>query len=215
MSKKTLQSLVEEQKILQRIYVVRGVKVMLDKDLAELYHVETKRLKEAVKRNISRFPKDFMFVLTSKEWQNLRSKIATSSWGGVRYLPLVFTEQGLTMLSCVLNSETAIEVNIRIIRVFTKMRDYALTHKEILIQLAKLEKETQGNRKDIDSIFLVLKDLIASQKQALPPRNPIGFVTSGKSNITLKLKKKGKKINKYCIMAYVLGHASVLKKNNG
>lgn len=193
MSKKTLQSLVEEQKILQRIYVVRGVKVMLDKDLAELYHVETKRLKEAVKRNISRFPKDFMFVLTSKEWQNLRSKIATSSWGGVRYLPLVFTEQGLTMLSCVLNSETAIEVNIRIIRVFTKMRDYALTHKEILIQLAKLEKETQGNRKDIDSIFLVLKDLIASQKQALPPRNPIGFVTSGKSNITLKLKKKGTK----------------------
>lgn len=193
MSKKTLQSLVEEQKILQRIYVVRGVKVMLDKDLAELYHVETKRLKEAVKRNISRFPKDFMFVLTSKEWQNLRSKIATSSWGGVRYLPLVFTEQGLTMLSCVLNSETAIEVNIRIIRVFTKMREYALTHKEILIQLAKLEKETQGNRKDIDSIFLVLKDLIASQKQALPPRNPIGFVTSGKSNITLKLKKKGTK----------------------
>lgn len=147
---------------------------MIDEDLAEMYKVETKRLNEQVKRNLNRFPKDFMFTLTQKENENLMSQIATSSWGGRRKLPNAFTEQGVAMLSSILKSDVAIEVNIRIIRVFTKLREYALTHKEILIQLAKLEKEVKGNSKDIENIFLVLKELI--EKQGKPvPRNRIGF----------------------------------------
>lgn len=154
--------------------MVRGEKVMLDKDLAEMYGVETKQLKRQVKRNIDRFPKDFMFTLSKKELENLRSQIGTSSWGGTRYMPMAFTEQGVAMLSSVLNSNTAIEVNIRIIRVFTRLREYALTHKDILLQLGKLEKEVKGNSKDIENIFMVLKELI--EKQSKPsPRNKIGF----------------------------------------
>src|SRR5665213_935272 len=109
--------------------IIRREKVMLDKDLAERYGVETKQLKRQVKRNINRFPKDFMFELTTREFENLRSQIGTSSWGGTRGMPMAFTEQGVAMLSSILNSTTAIEVNIRIKRVFTKMREYALTHK--------------------------------------------------------------------------------------
>jgi phage regulator Rha-like protein len=174
MAKKELQALVAEQKILNKIYAIRGEKVMLDQDLAEMYGVETKQLKRQVKRNIERFPKDFMFELTAKEFENLRSQIGTSSWGGTRYMPMAFTEQGVAMLSSVLNSKTAIEVNIRIIRVFTKMREFALTHKEILLQLAKLEKEVKGNSKDIENIFTVLKELIEKNSKPLP-RNKIGF----------------------------------------
>ena len=174
MAKKELQALVAEQKILNKIYGIRAEKVMLDQDLAEMYGVETKQLKRQVKRNIERFPKDFMFELTAKEFENLRSQIGTSSWGGTRYMPMAFTEQGVAMLSSVLNSKTAIEVNIRIIRVFTKMREFALTHKEILLQLAKLEKEVKGNSKDIENIFTVLKELIEKNSKPLP-RNKIGF----------------------------------------
>lgn len=175
MAKKELQLLVAEQKILNRIYVVRGQKVMLDQDLAEMYRVETKRLNEQVKRNALRFPKDFMFRLTVNEFENLKSQIATSSWGGRRTLPNAFTEQGVAMLSSVLNSDVAIEVNIRIIRVFTKLREYALTHKEILLQLAKLEKEVKGNSRDIENIFVVLKELLEKQQKPSSPRNKIGF----------------------------------------
>jgi ORF6N domain len=174
MAKKELQVLVAEQKILSKIYVIRNEKVMLDRDLAAMYGVETKQLKRQVKRNIERFPKDFMFELTKKEFENLRSQIDTSSWGGTRYMPMAFSEQGVAMLSSILNSKTAIEVNIRVIRVFTKLREYALTHKEILIQFAKPEKEVKGNSKDIENIFMVLKELI--EKQSIPvPRNKIGF----------------------------------------
>ena len=174
MAKKELQALVAEQKILNKIYAIRGEKVMLDQDLAEMYGVETKQLKRQVKRNIDRFPKDFTYELTVKEFENLRSQISTSSWGGTRYMPTAFTEQDVAMLSSVLNSKTAIEVNIRIIRVFTKMRAFALTHKEILLQLAKLEKEVKGNIKDIENIFTVLKELIEKNSKPLP-RNKIGF----------------------------------------
>lgn len=174
MAKKELQALVAEQKILNKIYAIRGERVMLDQDLAEMYGVETKQLKRQVKRNIDRFPKDFMFELTTKEFENLRSQIGTSSWGGTRYKPMAFTEQGVAMLSSILNSKTAIEVNIRIIRVFTKMREFALTHKEILLQLARLEKEVKGNSKDIENIFTVLKELIEKNSKPLP-RNKIGF----------------------------------------
>lgn len=174
MAKKQLQLFVAERKILNKIYVIRGQKVMIDADLAEMYRVETRRLNEQVKRNIKRFPKDFMFPLTQKEFENLKSQNATSSWGGRRTLPNSFTEQGVAMLSSILNSDVAIEVNIRIIRVFTKLRESALTHKEILLQLGKLEKEVKGNSKDIENIFMVLKELI--EKQSKPaPRNKIGF----------------------------------------
>ena len=175
MAKKELQALVTEQKILNRIYVVRGEKIMLDRDLAELYGIQTRGLKQAVKRNKERFPKDFMFAMTSKEIDGMVSQNVIPSksyFGGAA--PFCFTEQGVTMLSCILNSKTAIEVNLRVVRVFVKMREYALTHKEILLQLAKLEKEVKGSSKDIENIFAVLKELIA--KEAKPtPRNKIGF----------------------------------------
>ena len=176
MAKKELQALLVEQKILNRIYLVRGQKIMLDEDLAEMYKVETRRLNEQVKRNINRFPKDFMFTLTQKEYENLKSQNATSSWGGRRKLPNAFTEQGVAMLSGVLNSDVAIAVNIRIIRVFTKLREYTLTHKEILLQLTRLEKEVKGNSRDIENIFMVLKELIEKQHKPMPPRRKIGFI---------------------------------------
>ncbi len=175
MANKELQALVADQKILNKIYIIRGQKVMIDEDLSEIYGVETKRLNEQVKRNIKRFPKDFMFEISIREFENLKSHFATSSWGGRRNLPRAFTEQGIAMLSSILNSETAIEVNIRIIRVFTKMREFAQSNKEILIQLAKLEKEVSGNSKDIENIFLVLKELISKQAAPPKPRNKIGF----------------------------------------
>ncbi len=147
---------------------------MLDRDLAALYGVDTKVFNQGVKRNLDRFPKDFMFLLTEKEWQNLRSQFVTSSWGGARYRPRVFTEMGVAMLSSILNSKTAIDVNIKIIRVFAKMREYALTNKEVLIQLSKLEKEVSMNRVDIENIFIALKELI--EKSHTPAiRNKIGF----------------------------------------
>jgi hypothetical protein len=178
MAKKELQLLVAEQKVLNRIYVIRGEKVMIDEDLSAMYGVDTKQLKRQVKRNKDRFPKDFMFVLTRKEFENLRSQIGTSGWGGTRYLPMAFTEQGVAMLSGILNSKTAIEVNIRIIRVFTKLREYTLTHKEILLQLTRLEKEVRGNTKDIENIFIVLKELLEKERKPLP-RNRIGFRQNG------------------------------------
>lgn len=174
MARKEFQALLHEQKIINKIYIIKGEKVMFDKDLAELYGVETKVFNQSVKRNLERFPKDFMFRLSEKEWKNLRSQFVTSSWGGSRYRPSLFTEQGVAMLSSILNSKTAIRVNISIVRVFTKIRKYASTHKDILIKLAKLEKEMKGSKGDIENIFLVLKELVG--KRAGPsPRNKIGF----------------------------------------
>ena len=112
----------------------------MDFDLAEMYLVETKKLKRQVRRNMDRFPEDFMFEINKEEFENLRSQIGSSSWGGSRYLPMAFTEQGVAMLSSVLSSRMAIEVNIQIIRVFTKMREMILNHKDILLKLEKVEK---------------------------------------------------------------------------
>ena len=175
MAKKQLQALVIDQKILNRIHVVRGEKIMLDRDLAELYGIETRALKQAVRRNMARFPKDFMFQMTGKEIDGMVSQNVIPSksyFGGAA--PYCFTEQGVTMLSCILNSKTAIEVNLRVVRVFVKMRQYALTHKEILLQLAKLEKEVKINNRDIENIFAVLKELVAKDAKSAP-RNRIGF----------------------------------------
>ena len=120
---------VSEEIIVEKIYIIHGQKVMLDKDLTEMYGVEVKRLNEATRTNLTRFPKDFMFQLTQDEWNNLKSQIGTSSWGGIRKLPYTFTEQGVAMLSSVLNSEIAIQVNIQIIRLFTKMKQMILDNK--------------------------------------------------------------------------------------
>ncbi len=177
MAKKELSSLVDEQKILNRIYVIRNEKVMIDRDLAQLYGIETKVLKQAVKRNVQRFPKDFMFEMTDNEFEKWKKSAILNAGDkqGLRYAPFCFTEQGVTMLSCILNSKIAIDVNLRVIRVFVKIREYALTNKEIIIQLAKLEKEVSCNSKDIENIFAVLKELISKQATTPKPRNKIGF----------------------------------------
>ena len=173
-SKSTKALLIPDELVMNKIYLVRGQKVMLDNDLAELYGTETKVLKQAVKRNIDRFPDDFMFELTQEEFESLRSQFVTSKKGrgGARYLPLAFAEQGVSMLSGVLNSETAIRVHIQIIRVFAKMRELLLTHKDILLQLEKIEKKLTGHDEDIHLIFQYLKQLLNPPQ---PPRRKIGF----------------------------------------
>jgi hypothetical protein len=162
--------------IQSRIYEVRGQKVMFDFDLAALYGVETKRLKEAVKRNLKRFPSDFMIRLTQDEFRNLRTQIATSSWGGTRYTPLAFTEQGVSMLSSILNSERAIEVNISIIRTFVLIRQHSLNFRELQDQLKELEKKHNKNFKEIYQAL----DLLIREKMNREERNKrerIGFKT--------------------------------------
>ena len=130
--------------IQSKIYLIRGQKVILDRDLAELYGVSTRRLKEQVRRNSKRFPGDFMFALTWEETESLRSQIATLKRGGhIKYLPFAFTEQGVAMLSSVLNSDRAIEVNIQIMRVFTKLREMMATHKDLARKIEDLERKFQ------------------------------------------------------------------------
>jgi hypothetical protein len=152
--------LVQLQTIQNKIYEIRGLNVMLDSDLAELYGVETKRLKEAVRRNMQRFPKDFMFKLTEEEFENLRTQFATSSWGGTRYLPFAFTEQGVAMLSSVLSGAKAIEVNIQIVRAFVFLRQFALSNTELTEKLRKLESRYDQQFKDVYEAlnFLLQKD---------------------------------------------------------
>lgn len=177
MAKATKILMIPDELVTNKIYFIREQKVMLDKDLAELYRVETKVLNQAVRRNLGRFPEDFMFQVSEEEWQSLRSQIVTSKArrGGSRYLPFAFTEQGVAMLSSVLNSETAIRVNIQIIRVFTRMRQMLLTHKDILLQLEKMERKLTAHDEDIQLIFKYLKQLLNPPQQ---PRKRIGFKTS-------------------------------------
>ena len=161
------------------IYLIHGEKVMFDFDLANLYGVETKRLKERVRRNISRFPKDFMFIITFEEIKILRSQIASSSWGGSRHDYMVFTEQGVAMLSSVLNSERAISVNIQIIRVFTRMRKMLESHKDILKKLEMLEKKDIELDEKVMLIFEYFKQLEQSKQEEnnFRQRKRIGFKT--------------------------------------
>jgi len=172
--------MVSEENILKKIYLIRGQKVMLDKDLAEMYGVPTFRLNEAVKRNISRFPDDFMFQLTEIEFKSLISQFAISKnkgRGGTRKLPYVFTEQGVAMLSSVLNSETAIQVNIRIIRLFTKMKQLILDNKDLWMKIEKIEQHLVKNDEEIKTVFTYLKKLLVQENK---PRTPIGFRASQK-----------------------------------
>ena len=173
---KLIKGIIHDDVIANKIYYIRGEKVMIDRDLAELYNVPNKRLNEQVKRNIRRFPPDFMFRLTKKEYENLKSQIATSRWGGTRKMPHVFTEQGVAMLSSILNSERAIRVNIQIIRVYTKMRKLLLTHKDILLKLEQLERKTGSHDEKIELIFNYIKELIQEKSE---PRKKIGYKIAG------------------------------------
>jgi hypothetical protein len=155
--------------IINKIYIIRNMKVMLDKDLAELYGVETKRLKERVRRNIRRFPDDFMFQLTPNEFNNLRSQFASSSWGGSRYAPMVFTEQGVAMLSSVLNSERAIQVNIHIMRAFILLRKMVTIHDDLRKKIEDMEKQYNEQFK---VVFDALKQLLIEEER---PKKRIGF----------------------------------------
>ncbi len=177
MIKKENVLVVPDEVVMNKIYVIRNQKVMLDKDLADLYQVETKQLKRQVKRNIERFPEDFMFELTQLEYENLRCQIGTSSWGGVRYLPIVFTEQGVAMLSSVLNSKIAIAVNIQIMRIFTKVRQMLTDNTELRLDIEKIKKKLDNQDKNMEIVFRYLDELI-EKKENTKPRTKIGYKIS-------------------------------------
>ena len=156
------QSIVVAEGIEKRILLIRGQKVLLDRDLAELYGVPTRDLNKAVRRNLDRFPEDFMFQLSLKEFSNLKFQFGTSSWGGTRKLPLAFTEQGVAMLSSVLKSKRAVRVNIEIMRAFVRLREWLSTHKELARKLEDLEKK-------YDRQFAVVFEAI---RQLMTPPDP-------------------------------------------
>ena len=181
MTKTQIKFALSDDTITQKIYLIRNHKVMLDRDLAELYGVSTGNLNKAVKRNMKRFPKDFMFKLAKTELKDWIFQFGTSNREkkGLRKLPLAFTEQGVAMLSGVLNSPRAIDVNIRIIRIFTKMREMILTHKDILLKLEQIEKrlvnegeKTKKHDAEIQLIFTYLKELLNPTR---PPMKKIGY----------------------------------------
>jgi hypothetical protein len=185
----------EIQVIQSKIYEIRGTRVMLDRDLAALYQVPTSRLNEAVKRNIVRFPEDFMFQLSREEFDNLISQFATSSWGGTRKMPYAFTEQGLAMLSGLLNSEIAVNANIAIMRAFVAMRNYIANTSTITAELAEIRATiellrrdgedtleavndlSEDTRKHLDNLYNAIGELSVKPAQKEKPRRRIGFNT--------------------------------------
>ncbi|TPG44662.1 ORF6N domain-containing protein [Flavobacterium pectinovorum] len=171
------QSLLSEETISNKIYFIRGQKVMLDSDLASLYEVETKRLNEQVKRNLSRFPSDFMFQLTEIEHHSSRSQIATLKNGrgsNLKYLPFAFTEHGILMLSSVLKSDKAIQTNIQIMRIFTKVRQMLLDTTEIKVDILQIQKKLENHDKNIELVFSYLDEL-TEKKEDESERVKIGY----------------------------------------
>ncbi len=164
-----MKEIIHSNVILSKIYVIRGHKVMLDRDLADLYLVETAQLKRQVRRNSDRFPGDFMFELTPAEFENLRCQIDTSSWGGTRYMPMAFTEQGVAMLSSVLSSDRAIKVNIQIMRTFAQLRQMILSHDDLRRKIEAIEKKYD---KQFKIVFEAIKELLRIEST---PRKKIGF----------------------------------------
>jgi len=165
---------IPNERIIGRIFLIRGKKVMIDRDLAELYGVKTKVLKQAVNRNIERFPDDFMFQLSKEELANWRSQIVTSNYSdkmGLRYAPYVFTEPGVAMLSSVLNSQKAIQVNIQVIRTFIRLRELALNNQLIWEKIEAMEAKYD---KELRDVFEVLRHLLV-QEETKPKREDIGF----------------------------------------
>lgn len=175
---------ISDEQVANGIHIIRGHRVMLDRNLAELYGVPTKALKQAVRRNKTRFPEDFMFEMSREELENWRSQTVTSNAGdkmGLRHAPFCFTEQGVAMLSSVLNSETAIAINIQIIRVFTRMRVLLADHKELLLALEKLRGTVSHHSRDIKAIFNILGRMQDEERnrallaQVPKKRTPIGY----------------------------------------
>ena len=166
--------IISDEIITNKIYLIRNQKVMLDSDLAALYDVETKQLKRQVRRNIERFPDDFMFELSAIEFEILRSQFGTSSWGGNRLAPMGFTEQGVAMLSSVLNSPTAIKVNIQIIRVFTKIRVALADNLNVKLEIEEIKKKLSSQSKNIELVFSYLDELIEKQEHKTE-RTKIGY----------------------------------------
>lgn len=181
-------SLVPIERIEKSILLIRGQKVMLDKDLAELYGVETFNLNKAVKRNLERFPKDFMFQLTPKEFANLKFHFGISRWGGTRKLPYAFTELGVAMLSSVLNSKRAIMVNIQIMRTFASLREILATHKDLARKLADMERKYD---EQFRIVFEAIRQLL---EPAEKPHMPMGFQVRETMGI-YTTKKKGGRFN--------------------
>ena len=177
MANKTL--MIPDETIMNKIYLVRGQKVMMDRDLAELYGVETRTLKQQVKRNISRFPLDFMFELTKDELEEWRNQFGSSNRElmGLRIPPFAFTEHGVLMLASVLNSERAVQVNIQIVRIFTRMREMLLTHKDILISLEKMQRTLSSHDDKIMLLFEYIKQFEKLKQEELDQkkRPRIGF----------------------------------------
>ena len=174
-----------------KIYSIRGVQVMLDFDIAEMYGVETRRLNEAVKRNIERFPEEFMFQLTKLEWENLMSQIATSSWGGTRKLPYVFTEHGVTMLSSVLRSSTAVQASIVIVKAFVAMRQLVLNPPTD--KIGRLETEMQELKQYIEEIFTDYNDINEDTRLQLEQIN----ITLAEMQVKNRLHKPRRRIGFY------------------
>ncbi len=165
---------IPDEAISNKIYCIRNQKVMLDTDLAELYGVETRRLNEQVKRNIERFPEAFMFQLSSDEFFILKSQIATSSWGGRRKPPFAFTEYGVLMLSSVLNSEKAIQVNIRIMRIFTKFNKLLNESSSVKLEIEEIKNQLSKHHKNIQLVFSLLDKLIDKGEKS-KTRKKIGY----------------------------------------
>ena len=173
------------EKITSRIYVIRNIKVMIDRDLAELYGVETKVLKQAVRRNIKRFPADFMFELNRTEFENWRSQFVTSKSDkmGLRYKPMAFTEQGVAMLSSVLKSDRAVQVNIQIMRTFTQLRKMLATHAGLKKEIESMEKKYDENFK---IVFEAIKQLLSEEDK--PKKKKIGYTVKEKQKAYAKSK---------------------------
>jgi hypothetical protein len=177
MSKKENLLAVPDELVMNKIYLIREQKVMLDSDLAELYQVGTKVLNQQVKRNLKRFPEDFMFQLTQNEFNILKSQFVTSSWGGTRKIPYVFTEQGVAMLSGVLNSDRAIAVNIQIMRIFSKIRQMLFDNTDLRLDIEKIKNKLDNQDKNMEIVFRYLDELL-EKKENPEVRNRIGYKIS-------------------------------------
>jgi len=168
--------IITDELVLNQIYMIRGYKVMIDSDLANLYGVETKQLKRQVRRNIERFPDDFMFEITAEEYYNARCQTGTLVSGtNLKYLPMAFTEQGVSMLPSVLSSPRAVQMNIQIIRIFTKVRSMLNDNIEIKLEIEKIKKKLDNQDKNMEIVFKYLDELLDKPKLPNPGRKRIGF----------------------------------------
>lgn len=166
--------IIPNEVISNKIYFIRNQKVMLDRDLAALYEVETKRINEQIKRNSARFPENFMFQLNEVEYENLKSHFATSSWGGSRKLPFAITEHGVLQLANVLKSERATQMSIKIIEVFVSLRDYLLTNLNLKLEVEQIKKKLVNHDKNIELVFSYLDELI-EKREDNTERTKIGY----------------------------------------